>query len=96
MTLETLRVEKKAEILKLAEQCGARNVRIFGSVARGEDRQDSDIDFLVDLDSGRTLFDLGKLLMDLTDLLGRQVEVVESGCLHRYIRDRVLAEAVPL
>jgi predicted nucleotidyltransferase len=96
LTLDTLRREKKAEILRRAELHGCRNVRIFGSVATGENRPDSDVDFLVDLDQGRGLLDLGGLLSDLHDLLGVDVDLVETGGIHPYIRDRVLAEAVLL
>ena len=96
MTLETLRNEMRAAILRLAGQHGARNVRVFGSIVHGESRPDSDIDFLVDLDPGRDLFDLGGLLADLKDLLKTDVDLVEAGCLHPYIRNRVLAEAVEL
>ncbi|MBI3472718.1 MAG: nucleotidyltransferase domain-containing protein [Candidatus Solibacter usitatus] len=96
LTLDTLRIEKKADILRLAEKHGCRNVRVFGSVATGENRSDSDVDFLVDLDTGRGLLDLGGLLSDLQDLLGVDVDLVESGCVHPYIRERVLSEAVPL
>jgi len=96
VTLDTLRREKRAEILDRAERHGCRNVRVFGSVATGENRPDSDIDFLVDLDQDRGLLDLGGLLWDLHDLLGVEVDVVETGGIHPYIRDRVLAEAVPL
>jgi uncharacterized protein len=96
VTLETLRTEKRAEILRLAELHGCRNVRVFGSVATGEDRPDSDVDFLVDLDKGRGLLDLGGLLWDLRSLLGREVDVVESRCIHPRIRHRVLAEALPI
>jgi len=96
LTLDTLRREKRAEILHRAEMHGCRNVRVFGSVATGESRADSDVDFLVDLDQGRGLLDLGGLLSDLQDLLGVEVDLVESGSVHPYIRDRVLAEAVPL
>lgn len=88
--------EKRDEILRLAARHGARNVRVFGSVARGEATVDSDIDLLVELEPGRTLFDLGRLIMDLGDMLGRKVDVVEADSLHWYIRDRVLREAVPL
>ncbi|MBI3697389.1 MAG: nucleotidyltransferase family protein [Acidobacteria bacterium] len=95
VTLDTLR-RRKGEILRLAEQHGARNIRVFGSVARGDNREDSDIDFLVDLEEGRNLFDLGGLLMDLRDLLGPRVDLVTTRTLHRYIRDHVLAEAMPL
>ena len=96
VTLDTLRREKKAEIIRLAEMSGCRNVRVFGSVATGENRPDSDVDFLVDLESGRTIFDLAKFLGDLRDLLGAEIDVVESRSIHPYIRDRVLAEAVGL
>jgi predicted nucleotidyltransferase len=96
VTLDTLRREKKAEIIRLAEISGCRNVRVFGSVATGENRPDSDVDFLVDLESGRTIFDLAKFLGDLRDLLGAEIDVVESRSIHPYIRDRVLAEAVGL
>ncbi len=96
VTLDALRREKKADILRIAEMHGCHNVRVFGSVATGENRPDSDVDFLVDLDSGRGLLDLGGLLTDLQNLLGTDVDVVESGSIHPYIRNRVLAEAVLL
>jgi len=96
ITLETLRNEKKAAILRLAERHGAHNVRVFGSIIHGENRPDSDVDFLVDLDPGRDLFDLGGLLADLKDLLKTKVDLVEASCLHPYIRDRVVSEAVRL
>ena len=86
----------RQEILSLAKKYGARNVRIFGSVARGDAREDSDIDVLVDLESGRSLLDFGGLLMDLQDLLGRRVDVVTAKGLRDRIRSRVLKEAVPL
>jgi len=95
ITLDTLRREKKAEILRLAEAHGASNVRVFGSVVRGENREDSDIDFLVEFQRGRTLFDLIGFRLDLQDLLGVPVDVVTPNSL-RYIRDRVLAEASSL
>lgn len=88
--------QKRGEILRLAAQRGARNVRVFGSVARGEASAQSDIDFLVEMEPGRSLLDLGGLLMDLQDLLGRKVDVVTEKALHWYIRDRVLREAIPL
>ena len=86
----------RREILSLAQKYGARNVRIFGSVARGDAREDSDIDVLVDLESGRSLLDLGGLLMDLQDLLGCRVDVVTTKGLRDRIRSRVLKEAVAL
>ena len=96
MTLDTLRVDKRDEILRLADLHVCRNVRLFGSVALGENKPGSDIDFLVDLENGRGLLDMGGLLSDLQDLLGVEVDLVESGGIHPYIRDRVLAEAMPL
>ena len=96
LTLDTLQREKRTEILRLAEMHGCRNVRVFGSVATGENRADSDLDLLVDLEPGRTLFDVGALLEDLKDLLHLEVDVHDARCLHPHIRNRVLAEAVPL
>ncbi|MBI3272464.1 MAG: nucleotidyltransferase family protein, partial [Planctomycetes bacterium] len=87
---------KRDEILRLAQRHGARNIRVFGSVARGEADDQSDYDFLVDLEPGRSLFDLGGLLTELSDLLGRPVDVVTEKGLRARIRERVLAEARPL
>jgi predicted nucleotidyltransferase len=87
---------KRAEILDLAHRRGARNIRLFGSMARGDARADSDVDLLVDLEPGRSALDLGGLLLDLEELLGRRVDLVTEKSLHWYIRDRVLREARPL
>lgn len=95
MGIEELK-RRRDEILRVAAIHGARRVRVFGSVARGEADEWSDVDFLVDLEKGRSLFDLGGLLMDLQDLLGRPVDVVTEKGLKARIRDRVLEEAVPL
>jgi predicted nucleotidyltransferase len=96
MGIEEVLKAQREEILRIAARHGAFNVRVFGSVARGDADHESDVDFLVDLELGRSLLDLGGLLMDLQDLLGRNVDVVtERGLRHR-IRDRVLGEAVPL
>jgi predicted nucleotidyltransferase len=78
--------------MQLADKHGARNVRVFGSVARGENRETSDVDVLAEFDEGRTLFDLIAFRLDLCDLLGTNVDVVTPGSL-RYIRDSVLADA---
>jgi predicted nucleotidyltransferase len=96
MTLEDLRVRRRDDILRVAAARGARNIRVFGSVARGEGDDRSDIDFLVDLEPGRSLFDLGGLLLDLEALLHTSVDVVTERGLRPRIRERVLAEAVPL
>jgi uncharacterized protein len=95
LSLESLR-QRRSEILHIAQAHGAKNVRVFGSVARGEEGPDSDLDLLVDLEPRRNLLDLGHLVMDLQDLLGRKVDVVDPKGLHWYIRDRVLKEAVAL
>ena len=87
---------KRTDILRLAAQHGARNVRLFGSVARGEARPDSDVDVLVEFEPGRTLLDRIGLMQDLEDLLGRKVDVVTEKALHQMIRQQVLKQAVPL
>jgi predicted nucleotidyltransferase len=86
---------KREDVLRLAESHGAYNVRVFGSVARGEARSDSDVDLLVD-GLENSAWGGGRLLMELQDLLGRRVDLVSAGDLHRLIRDRILKEAVPL
>jgi uncharacterized protein len=97
MTIPELLKTRRDEILAIAERHGASNVRIFGSVARGEAGPDSDVDFLVDLEPGRTLLDHGQLQVDLEQLLGCRVDVVtDRGLLRSHIRARVLEEAVPL
>ena len=93
MDIAELLEAKKDEILRIATKHGARNVRIFGSVARGEARPDSDVDFLVDMEPGRSLLDMGGLLMDLRELLGVEVDVVTEHGLKARIRERVLKEA---
>ena len=94
-TLTELR-EKRSEIIELARARGASHVRVFGSVARGEAGEGSDVDFIVDLEPGRSLFDLGGLLMDLRDLLERDVDVVSERGLRPRVAERVLADAVEL
>lgn len=96
MNLDELLQEKREEILELAAKYGAYNVRIFGSVARGEADSKSDVDFLVEMESGRSLLDLGGLLMELQELLGYPVDIVTERGLRTKIRERVLNEALPL
>jgi predicted nucleotidyltransferase len=96
MSIDELLKDRREDILRIAAQHGAHNVRVFGSVARGEARSDSDVDLLVELESGRSLLDLGGLLMDLQTLLGREVDVVTDQGLRDRIRARVLQEAKPL
>lgn len=87
---------RRKEILETAMRNGAVNVRIFGSVARGEDRPDSDIDFLVNLEPGRSLMDLARFLRELRTLLDRPVDVVTEAGLRPRIKSQVLKEARPL
>ena len=96
MDVNQLVHDKRTEILRIAQRHGARNVSVFGSVARGEAQPGSDVDFLVDAGPRRTPFFPGGLIADLMDLLGCQVEVVTREALHERIRDRVLEEAVTL
>ncbi len=87
---------RRNDILRIAARHGARNVRVFGSVARGDARSDSDVDILVDMEPGRSLFALGGLLYDLQTLLGVDVDVVTEKGLRPRIRAQVMQEAVPL
>lgn len=89
-------LEKREEILAIAARHGARRVRVFGSVARGEETRSSDLDLLVEFEPGRSLLDQIALAQDLKDLLGREVDVVTEKGLHWYVKERVCREAVPL
>ena len=88
--------QQREQIMSLATRYGASRVRIFGSFARGTADDHSDVDFLVDLAPGRSLFDLGGLLYELQQLLGRNVDVVTPAGLRPRIRERVLSEAIAL
>ncbi|MEB3150191.1 MAG: nucleotidyltransferase family protein [Sphaerospermopsis sp.] len=96
MGIKDLLLPFREEILQIANKYGAYNLRIFGSVARGEATPDSDVDFLVELEPHRSLFDYIALNQDLAALLGRKVDIAEPENLHDLIRDKVLSEAVPL
>ncbi len=95
-TLDTLRAERRGEILRLAGRRGAHSLRVFGSVARGEANEDSDLDLLVAWEPGRSLLDHAGLVQDLQELLGVKVHVGTEESLHWYVRDRILREATPL
>jgi uncharacterized protein len=88
--------KRKPEILAVAARHGGRRMRIFGSVARDEADASSDIDFLVELEPGRSLLDQVALQQDLSELLGFRVDVVVEGGLSPYLKDQILAEAVSL
>jgi uncharacterized protein len=90
---ERLLKEKRDDILRIAAEHGAHNVRVFGSAVRGEAREDSDIDFLVDFEPGRSLLDHAGLIIDLQDLLGHKADVVTEGGVYWLLRRRILKEA---
>jgi predicted nucleotidyltransferase len=95
ITLAGLRARRR-ELLLIAERHGASNVRVFGSVLRGDASPGSDVDFLVSLDERRSLLDLGGLQMDLRDALGCEVDIVTDTGLRERIRDDIRAAAAPL
>jgi hypothetical protein len=96
MNTQNLLAQKRPELLRAAAQHHASNVRIFGSVARGEDRPDSDIDFLVDFAPDASLLDLVGLQQELESILGRRADVVTSDAVSPFLRERILREARPL
>jgi len=96
MEIGKLLEAKRDDILLAADRHGASNVRVFGSVVRGEAGPASDVDFLVKMDQGRSLIDLSALVVDLRDLLGRKVDVVSEDGLYWLLRRRILKEAKPL
>jgi len=89
-------LEKREEILQIAARHGAYNVRVFGSTIRGQQGPDSDLDLLVEVGPTHSRWFPAGLILELEELLGRDVDVVTEAALHWYIRDRVLEEAVPL
>ena len=95
MTIADLRTNRAA-ILEIAARNGARNLRIFGSVARGDATRSSDVDMLVEMEPGRSLLDLSGLVLDQEDLLGCHVDIVTEKTLHPRIKQRVLADAASL
>ncbi|MFB0533983.1 MAG: nucleotidyltransferase family protein [Anaerolineae bacterium] len=96
MATDEVLKDKREEILRIAASHGARNVQVFGSLLRGQAGPDSDVDFLVKLDPGRSLLDLIAVKQDLEDLLGCEVDVVTEAALSPYIREQVLKEAASL
>jgi predicted nucleotidyltransferase len=95
LTLDALRTDRE-EILRLAGRRGAHGLRVFGSVARGEATENSDLDLLVTWEPGRSLMDHAGLVQDLRELLGIKVHIGTEKSLHWYVRDRILNEATPL
>ena len=95
LTLEQLR-DKRAALIAHADRYKAENVRVFGSVARGEENESSDVDLLVHFREGASLFDLIHLIDDTSALIDTKVDIVSDGGLSPYLAKRILAEAVPL
>ncbi|MBN2130919.1 MAG: nucleotidyltransferase family protein [Sedimentisphaerales bacterium] len=96
MAIRQLIEERRNDILDIAAKHGAHNIRVFGSVARGDDRPDSDVDFLVDAGPTTSSWFPAGLILDLERILNRHVEIVTERALNPHIRDRVLREAIPL
>jgi len=94
MGIREMIAARRDDILRIAARHGARNIRLFGSVARGDAGPESDVDFLVDVGPEHSAFFPGGLVADLEDLLGRRVDVVEPDGLHPLVRDRILRDAV--
>jgi uncharacterized protein len=95
MTQEDIRHRRDA-ILEIARHYGAHDVRIFGSVARGDTTEESDLDLIVKFDPGRSLLDHGGLVMDLRELLGIKVDVIDEDGMRERFRNNALKEAIPL
>jgi predicted nucleotidyltransferase len=96
VTLETLRTERREEILRVAKRHGAHSLRVFGPGARGDANENSDLDLLVSWEPGRSLLDHAGLVQDLQEQLGVRVDIGTENSLHWYVRDRILVEATPL
>jgi hypothetical protein len=96
MGIEDILRDRREEILEIVQRHGADQVRVFGSIARGDARADSDIDLLVRPGPKTSAWFPAGLVLDLEALLGRKVDVLTENALHWYIRDRILSEAVPL
>lgn len=96
MKLDKLVEQEREQILQIANRYGAKRLRLFGSVPRGESTDKSDVDILVEFEPERSLLDHIALIQDLEELLGCKVDVVNEKALHWYIRDKVIKEARPL
>lgn len=89
-------IGKRDRILTLASQYGIKSIKVFGSVARGDDKRGSDVDFLVNFEEGRTLFDLIEFKNELEELLDRKVDVITENAIHWYLKEKIMQEAVEI
>ena len=96
MDIEEVRTRWKTGILEIAEKFGARNIRLFGSVARGESAAKSDLDLLVEMESGRSYFDLIGFWQEIEEYLGCHVDVITDGGVNPHIRENIYKDAIPL
>ena len=87
---------RREEILEIAKKFGAKNIRVFGSMARGEESPESDLDIIVDMEKGSSLLDIIAIKQDIEELLGRKVDIVTEASISPYIRRTILREAVNL
>ncbi|MEN8264397.1 MAG: nucleotidyltransferase family protein [Nitrospirota bacterium] len=96
MSISSIIKNRREEVINIARKYGAKNVRVFGSMARGEESADSDLDIIVEMEHGSSLLDIIAIKQDIEELLGRKVDVVTEASISPYIRDAVLKEAVNL
>ena len=96
MEIDKLLKEKREEILRIAARHGVSSIRVFGSAVRGESKEGSDVDFLVDVTGPTTPWFPGGLVAELEQFLGRRVNVVEPDAIREPLRQMILHEAIPL
>lgn len=96
MSISSIIKNRREEIINIAQKYGAKNVRVFGSMARGEESAESDLDIIVEMEHGSSLLDIIAIKQDIEELLGRKVDVVTEASISPYIRDAVLKGAVNL
>ena len=94
--MDLINVKNKKRLMEIFKEYGVTKAAIFGSYARGDQKKKSDIDFLIKMESGRTLMDLGGLNVDLQELFGRKIDLVEYQCIHPKLKKEILSEQVPI
>jgi predicted nucleotidyltransferase len=94
--MKIINAKNKKKLMKIFKEYGVKKAAVFGSCARGDQRKKSDIDFLIKMENGRSLMDLGGLKVDLEELFGRRVDVVDYECIHPKLKKEILSEQVPI